>query len=151
MEVGGPFAGQAFLEQKDCSAVGPEMLAKIGYAQHLGVMSTPEHVRYRLETTSCSQDVLAKNAAVSPTPGSPVENGHPIFWDYITRQVVRQLSTLRPFHQHCLEQERFNVARASLLARNFTRVKNFLSTRTDELMLYVPKSVQPKLASELDV
>ena len=151
LEVGGSFVGHAFLEQKGCAAAGPEMLAKIGYVQHLGVMATPEHVRYKMETTSCFQDVVARSASVSPTPGSPLAvNGRPMFFDYITRQNVRQLSTMRAFHQHCLEQERLNVARMAQLARDFTRIENFLCIRTDELQLYVPKSAQQRFVERIE-
>ena len=150
LKIGATFEGQAFLESRGCRDAGPEMLAKYGSVSLLGVMSIPDQFRYKLETTSCSQDILADSASVSPTPGSPQEHGVPVFWDYITKQRVLSLASMRPLHQHCLEQEYLQVARAVLIIRRWTRIENILSLRVDEVFCYVPRAVQDRFKAEIE-
>ncbi len=98
LKVGASFAGVAFLQSRGCEP-RPEMLAKYGSVALLGVMAIPDQNRYKLETTSCSQVILSGATLVSPTPGSPQEGGVSVFWDYITKQRVLNLVSMRPFHQ----------------------------------------------------
>ena len=137
LKVGASFAGVEFLKSRGCES-RPELLAKYGSVSLLGLMAIPEQFRYKLQTTSCSQDILSGAASVSQTPGSPQEGGVSVFWDYITRRRVLNLASMRPFHQHCLEQERMQVARIVFIIRRWTRIENILSLRVGEVFCHIP-------------
>ncbi len=137
LKVGDSFVGAEFLRSRGCES-RLEMLAKYGSVCLLGVMAIPEQFRYKLQTTSCSSDILFEAASVSPTPGSPQEGGVSVFRDFITKQRVLNLASMRPFHQHCLEQERIQVARVVLITRRYTRIENILSLRVDEVFVHIP-------------
>ena len=55
-----------------------------------------------------------------------------------------------PFHQHCLEQERLQVARIVLIVRRWTRIEQILSLRVDEVFCYIPRAVQQRFVAEIE-
>jgi len=89
-------------------------------------------------------DVPAGTASVRDTPGSPVENGVSVFKDYVTKRKRLELTSMRPIHQICLEQEHINMAKALILGRRWSDPKYLYSLRVDELVLHVAKSKVPK-------
>jgi len=104
-----------------------------------------ERWRYRLETTSCEDDVLYSGRRwVSDSPESPEQYGVKVFKDIVTRQKVLTLASMRPIHQICLEAERLQVARALTIAERFCQPSRFLSLRVDEVFLDIPKRDRPK-------
>jgi hypothetical protein len=149
LRVGDSLVVADFPRSRGCAS-SPEMLAKYGSVCLLGVIAIPEQFRYKLQTTSCSQDILSGPASVSPTPGSPQEGGVSVFRDYITKQRVLTLASMKPFHQNCLEQERIQVARIVFVARRYTRIENMLSLRVDEVFVHVPPAVRPRFIAEIE-
>ncbi len=80
-------------------------------------------------------------ASVLPTPGSPVEhNVDAVFRDYITKQRVVSLTSMRPVHQHCLEQERFQIVRALIKIRQWVQPQYLLCLRVDEVLCRIPRA-----------
>jgi hypothetical protein len=101
-----------------------------------GLWGCREHHMYEVITTSCADDVLG-SASVSNTPGSCV------FKDYVTKQRLLELTSMRPVHQICLEEERLQMARIQIFAKRFCDPKNVFSFRVDELVVHVTKSRVP--------
>ena len=102
--------GHAFMENKSARS-----LAKLASSAHFGIWACTEHSLYTMTTTSCADDVPPSPAAVSCTPGSPEENGVAVFKDYVTKHRRLELTSMRPVHQHCLEEDHTNMARAQIL------------------------------------
>ena len=114
-DVGESWLGQDFLRNGKCSE--PSALPEIASVAMLGLWSKSEQWVFKMVTSSCQDDVLAsEHCSVSATPGSPEANGVKVFKDYVTRQKVLSLSSMRPIHNICLEIARVNVARAMLAA-----------------------------------
>ena len=99
----------------------------------------------------CEDDVLATGpCSVSATPGSPQRDGVKVFKDFVTRQKVRTLSSMRPVHSICLEAERVNLARAMMLAERFCQPSRLLCLRTDELIVDIPKGDRAKFKARVE-
>jgi hypothetical protein len=87
-------------------------------------------------TTTRTDDVLG-SASVSNTPGSCM------FKDYVTKQRLLELTSMRPVHQICLEEERLQMARIQIFAKRFCDPKQIYSFRVDELVVQVAKNRVP--------
>ena len=103
-----------------------------------------------MTTTSCADDAPQGPAAVSCTPGSPVENGVTVYKDYVTKRRRLELTSMRPVHQLCLEEEHANMARAQILAKRWCDPKHVFSFRVDELVVRVAKSKAPKFVEAVE-
>ena len=131
--VGDSFQADAFMTGRD-----PRSLAKWASSALFGIWGCCEHFLYTMTTTSCDDDVPAGPATVSGTPGSTV------FKDYVTKRRRLGLTSMRPIHQICLEEEHMNMARAQIFARRWCDPKYIYSLRVDELIVHVAKSKVPK-------
>jgi hypothetical protein len=69
--------------------------------------------------------------------------GSCVFKDYVTKQRLLELTSMRPVHQICLEEERLQMARARIFAKRFCDPKNIFSFRVDELVVQVAKNRVP--------
>ena len=110
--VGESFLGHAYMEGR--SARGLAKQASVGL---FGIWACNDHYLYTMTTTSCADDAPPGPAAVSCTPGSPVENGVTVFRDYVTKRRSLELTSMRAIHQSCLEEEATNMARAQLATK----------------------------------
>lgn len=146
--VGESFIGQDFLESR--GSKDARSLAKYASSALFGVWGCTEHNRYKLITTSCEDDVLASSCSVSNTPGSPMEGTVSVFKDYITKQRCLELTSMRPIHQMCLEQEHLQVAKAQLLARLYCDPRNIYSIRVDEVTVQAPKNKVPAFLEKIN-
>ena len=151
LRVAATFVGQLFLEERGRRDTHPSMLAKYASVALLGVWAIRKHYRFRLETTSCDQDCRSQSVAYSSaTPGSPQENGVSIFRDIVTRQQVLGLTSMRPVHQMCLEQERLQIARARLIILQHADPKWLLSLRVDEVFCRIARNRQEKFVAQVE-
>ena len=145
LEVGESNMGQIFLREGKTPTDDPAALAKMASVALAGLWGRRDQWQYRLVTSSCEDDVLfSGHRSVSPTPGSPEQHGVVIFKDFVTRQKVLTLSSMRPVHSICLEAERVNVARAMLLAERFCQPSRLLCLRVDELIVDIPRRDREK-------
>ena len=148
--VAATFVGHQFLEERGCRDSRPAMLAKYGSVALLGDWATRKHYRFRLETTSCDQDCRSQSVAYSSaTPGSPQEIGVSVFRDIVTRQEVLALTSMRPVHQMCLEQER-PIARARLLILRQADPKLLLSLRVVEVFCRIARNRKEKFMAQVE-
>ncbi len=119
-----------------------DLVAKRASVALLGIWGCRERNLYRLITSSSPFDVRASGAArVSPTPGSPIEHGNSVYQDYVYKHLALELTSMRPIHQRCLEEERLQLARAILMAEKYTGPeirKKLFSIRVDEIFCWVP-------------
>ena len=143
--VGETFQGHAFMEGRTARS-----LAKLASSALFGVWACTEHNLYTMTTTSCADDAPQGPAAVSCTPGSPVENGVTVFKDYVTQRRRLELTSMRPVHQLCLEEEHANMARAQILAKRWCDPNHVFSFRVDELVVRVAKSRAPKFVESVE-
>ena len=125
-------------------------LAKLASVGLFGIWACSQHSLYTMTTTSCADDVPQACAAVSCTPGSPEENGVAVFKDYVTKRRRLELTSMRPIHQHCLEEEHTYMARAQILAKRWCDPKHVFSFRVDELVVRVAKSKAPKFIGTVE-
>jgi hypothetical protein len=124
LQVGETFAVLQFLEQRGCAGRGPEIIAKYASVSLFGLWARREQFRYTWATSSSDEDARSSaNATVSATPGTPYEKGSPIFRDFVIKQKVLTLTSMRPLHERCLEEERLQLARACLLHRRWSEPK----------------------------
>ena len=80
-----------------------------------------------------------------PTPGSPVDRGgFSVYCDFITRQLVQTLASMRPVHQHCIEMERLAVAKMMIVLRSVCQPQCWRSVRVDEVMAHIVRSDENK-------
>ena len=149
LELGRTFVAQAFLERRGAKTSDPEalaqLLAKTLTVSCLGVWACREHWRLKHFTTSCPDDVLFGGpVSIADTPGSPQEHGTSVFKDLLAKQRVLELTSMRPIHQRCLEEEHLQIARALLLATRARDPKYLISLRVDEVFLRVPPRDQER-------
>jgi hypothetical protein len=116
--------GQHYLDGKD-----PRSFVKGASSALFGLWGCREHHLYKMVTTTRADDVLG-SASVSNTPGSCV------FKDYVTKQRLLELTSMRPVHQLCLEEERLQMARARIFAKHFCDPKQIYNFRVDELVVH---------------
>jgi hypothetical protein len=115
----------------------PRSWVKAASSALFGLWGCREHHLYKMITTTCADDVLGGPASVSNTPGSMV------FKDYVTKQRLLELTSMRPVHQKCLEQERLQMARMQTFAKRWCDPKHIYSFRVDELVVKVAKGRVP--------
>ena len=60
------------------------------------------------------------------------------------------MASMRPFHQHCLEWERTQLARVNFITRRYTRKENILSLRVDEVFVHIPLAVRQRFIAEIE-
>ena len=117
------------------------LVAKRASVALLGIWGSRDRHLYRMITSSTPFDVTgAGPVRVSPTPGSPAEHGNVVFQDYVYKQSVLELTSMRPVHQRCLEEERLQLARAMLIVEKFAAAKTskyLFSIRVDEVLCWV--------------
>jgi hypothetical protein len=120
----------------------PDMMPKQGSVALLGLWASKERCFYNLVTTSCPQDLMITGEYhASQTPGSPVVDGVSVFMDYVYIQKVRELTSMRPIHQRCLEEERISIARVMCMIEQVAEIRHDLfSLRVDEVFCRVAKS-----------
>ncbi len=101
--------------------------------------------------TSCKQVCLVSSASVSATPGPPVlANGNAVFKDYISKQKILCLAITCPVHQHCLEQERLQNARALIKIRQWVQPQYALALRVDEVLCRIPCAEQYRFKEQIE-
>ena len=146
LETGGRFCGTSYLESRGINEAQPAALAKLASVSLIGVWACREIWRYRLETSSCPMDVRVEGKVwTRPTPGSPTDRGgSSVFCDFITRQLVQKLASMRPVHQHCIEMERLMVAKMMIVLRSFCQPQYLRSVRVDVVMAHVVNSDKNK-------
>ena len=111
LSAGGSFVGHDFTEQRGSKGSSLQILAKFASVALLGIWARRDYHRYRLVTTSFEEDVLSSSSAsISPAPNTPWEKGSPVFRDFVTKQKVLTLTSTRPIHQRCIEEERLQIA-----------------------------------------
>ena len=142
--VGETFQGHAYMEGRSTKGLAKlvsSALFRFGHAQS---------TTYTMTTTSCADDAPSGPAAVSCTPGSPVENGVTVFRDYVTKRRSLELTSMRAIHQSCLEEEATNMARAQLATKRWSDPKHVFSFRVDELVVRVGKDKVPKFVTAVE-
>lgn len=138
MAVAESHIGQLCLEGRE-----PRSFVKCASSALFGLWGCREHYLYKMVTTTCADDVLG-SAEVSSTPGSMV------FKDYVTKQRLLELTSMRPVHQICLEEERTHMARLYVFAQRYCDPKNIYSFRVDELVVKVAKSRVPAFVKAVE-
>ena len=118
-----------------------DLVAKHASVALIGLWGARERNLYRMITSSSPFDATVSGAVTAtPTPGTPEVDGNPIFRDYVFKQTVLELSSMRPVHQRCLEEERLHLARIVLMVEKYQKhkVKDYLfSYRVDEVFCWV--------------
>ena len=88
-----------------------DLAAKQASVSMLGAWGMRERNLYKLLTSSSPLDVQTEGMVyVSDSPGSPEENGNVVFHGYVFKQKVLELTSMRPVHQRCLEEERLQLS-----------------------------------------